>query len=168
MGGRPNRNRPPGRRETCARGRFRRGPGSTRRRRCGLRMPSRVACVWAGGAIRVPPRAAPAAAEDNGCCCCSGKAKSARSFFFFLFGSRRRAHEGWSEGRGHAVAHGAGAWRRASRGAWFGWVLVWADQLQAAAEEASVSVATGRGVAWRACVRPVASHGQRATLSFGD
>lgn len=84
MGGRPNRNRPPGRRDTCARGRFRRGPGSTRRRRCGLRMPSRVACVWAGGAIRVPPRAAPAAAEDNGCCCCcSGKAKSARSFFFF-------------------------------------------------------------------------------------
>lgn len=96
------------------------------------------------------------------------KSEKREEFFFFLFGSRRRAHEGWSEGRGHAVAHGAGAWRRASRGAWFGWVLVWADQLQAAAEEASVSVATGRGVAWRACVRPVASHGQRATLSFGD
>nr|AAR89869.1 hypothetical protein [Oryza sativa Japonica Group] len=81
----------------------------------------------------------------------------------------RRAHEGWSEGRGHAVAHGAGAWRRASRGAWFGWVLVWADQLQAAAEEASVSVATGRGVAWRACLSSAATflqrHGWRTTTT---
>lgn len=133
---------------------------------CGCRVALR-ACGRVGRYVSRPaplrrPRRTTAAAAA------AAEKRKARGIFFFLFGSRRRAHEGWSEGRGHAVAHGAGAWRRASRGAWFGWVLVWADQLQAAAEEASVSVATGRGVAWRACVRPVASHGQRATLSFGD